>query len=136
MQSVQSCHSPVSVWLYRRALGCLLAAIFFVGTVAAFQQTASAKECEEGRCPAVKIVNCTKMEYKIRFAVCCDGVVKETDYYLVPTGECPDAVVKFDFSPCTIIKYGFSQPLPRCIRTYWDESNCYLYIYNICNTTD
>lgn len=118
---------PLRVQHLVRSLLLVLFCAVLSGT--AFQTAALAKPCDEF-CTGIKIYNCTRYEYKIAFELCCEDAERVTDFYLVPSN-C-DGAAKFDFAPCTIVGFFFSQPLPPNVCYYWDPFDCYLKIY-YCN---
>lgn len=114
--------------VYHRLFSAILVATCLVLMLVLNSTSAQAQKCEDGNCKGIKIYNCTKYEYKIRFKLCCDGEIKVTDCEYVPADGC-DGAAKFDFSPCTILKVGFCNPLPPGVGYYWDSVDCYLKIY-------
>lgn len=103
----------------------VVAAFCMAIAVLASHSSAFAKECDEGKCNIIKIVNYTKFEYKMMFLLCCDGEYKETDCYGVPLEKS-----KIEFpGGCTVLKWAFCHDVSPKICTKWDESECVLYIY-------
>ncbi len=103
-----------------------LFAVLCMALATIFMQSASyAAECEPGNCSGIKIANYTAQDFKIRFLLCCDGELKRTDCYEVPTNE---GTIDFP-EGCTLLRWAFCNTLSPKICYKWYPDDCVLKIY-------
>ncbi len=103
---------------------CLFTILSIAFTSVLLYSTSYAKECEEGQCKAVKVLNYTDYAFKIQFLLCCDGEYKETECEEVPLEG-----TSFDFPDgCTMLKFGFCSRLPRGVCAKWYDDECVIRI--------
>lgn len=103
---------------------CMLFALVFD------QPTASAQLCQNTNCSGVTIYNCTSIDFKMRFRLCCNGVVTASPTVAVPATPCPSPAAIVSFAPCTILGIGGISPTPPPgVNVVYDPVSCVVKIY-------
>ncbi len=105
-------------------LVCMLFALLFE------QSTAKAQLCQNTHCSGVTIYNCTSIDFRMKFKLCCNGVVSASPTVVVPATPCPTPATTVSFAPCTILGIVVISPTPPPgINVVYDPVSCVVKIY-------